>query len=545
MTLRHPLLPAFALMLVTSAAFGQAPPPLPPPGPAPLLYVRFSGPPGQRVSFFRGTNAITFDAPVTVGLRPGYLYRVKITGWPDHRDLTLYPSLEVRGSLCLPPKLSVANYPAPIQINEADIQRILTGSLVTKVIYLEDPEKALPTAARADQPAEYDFPPGFDLMEEARERGRPMVIVRLGQRQPPAEELVKESIPGTFLLPGEKVLPAPRVPPWVPWACVNVFDPTLGPKPLTEECLHDGGDTGAKAGIDAAGRLVGVDPSDTVAEYVDSKGRRHVTCSNRVCLCVPRFAVLRTECPLARHEAVLAPGGAHGVQGQAQVELRLPSQAAFQYEQLLALQGRKRPTEAKAVEKVIELVRVEVLEAHQIEIGPAALLGSTAARQLTEVERVRLLRQLEFARELSQKAGVQEAIGSKNAAVLGRVQGLDVISTAVETRDITVCCNEVPCPPDKPLCLFKWADAKAAQVGDVVTFYLKYSNHGGQPIDNIAVVDSLTGRLEYVPGSARSDRAAVFTLQENEAGARVLRWEISGRLLPGASGVVSFQARIR
>src|SRR5262249_13631663 len=162
-----------------------------------------------------------------------------------------------------------------------------------------------------------------------------------------------------------------------------------------------------------------------------SKGRRHVTCSNRVCLCVPRFAVLRSECPLARHEAVLAPSGAHGVQGQAQVELRQPSQAAFQYEQLLALQGRKRPTEAKAVEAVIHLVRVEVLEAHQIEIGPAALLGSIAVRNLTQVQRTRLLRQLELARELSQKAGVQEAVSSKNTVVLGRVQGLDVIGTVV------------------------------------------------------------------------------------------------------------------
>jgi hypothetical protein len=74
---------------------------------------------------------------------------------------------------------------------------------------------------------------------------------------------------------------------------------------------------------------------------------------------------------------------------------------------------------------------------------------------------------------------------------------------------------------------------------------LKYSNHGGQPITDVAVSDSLTGRLEYVAGSARSDRDAVFTLQENEAGSAVLHWEIGGKLLPCQSGVVSFQARIR
>ena len=68
---------------------------------------------------------------------------------------------------------------------------------------------------------------------------------------------------------------------------------------------------------------------------------------------------------------------------------------------------------------------------------------------------------------------------------------------------------------------------------------------GGQPITDVAVSDSLTGRLEYVPGSARADRDAVFTLAPNEAGSQVLRWQISGRLLPGQTGIVSFQARVR
>jgi uncharacterized repeat protein (TIGR01451 family) len=108
-----------------------------------------------------------------------------------------------------------------------------------------------------------------------------------------------------------------------------------------------------------------------------------------------------------------------------------------------------------------------------------------------------------------------------------------------------VCCHEAPCPPDKPLVLIKCADRQSAQVGDVVTFMLKYSNHGGRPISDVAVTDSLTTRLEYVPGSAQSDRAAVFTTQLNEAGSVVLHWEISGRLMPGTNGVVRFKARVR
>jgi uncharacterized repeat protein (TIGR01451 family) len=130
--------------------------------------------------------------------------------------------------------------------------------------------------------------------------------------------------------------------------------------------------------------------------------------------------------------------------------------------------------------------------------------------------------------------------------VVGRVEaGPRIVQVEAETRDLTVCCNEVPCPPDKPLVLIKCADRQSAQVGDVVTFMLKYSNHGGRPITDVAVTDSLTTRLEYIPGSSQSDRPAVFTTQANEAGSLILRWEITGRLLPGSSGVVRFQARIR
>jgi uncharacterized repeat protein (TIGR01451 family) len=126
------------------------------------------------------------------------------------------------------------------------------------------------------------------------------------------------------------------------------------------------------------------------------------------------------------------------------------------------------------------------------------------------------------------------------------VEGLNLVSTTLTTADVTGICGEKPeCLVDRPLLLFKWADRQEAQVGDLVTFYLKYSNNGSRPITDVAVSDSLTGRLEYIPGSAKSDRNAVFTLQENEAGSLILRWEISGRLLPGESGKVSFQARIR
>jgi uncharacterized repeat protein (TIGR01451 family) len=531
-----------ALATLPVRVFAQPPPPH---GPAALLYVRFPGPPGLRVTFFGGGPGRSFEVPVTVGLRPGYIHRVEITGLADFPGVTLYPTLEVRGTLQTPPRQRAADYPASIIFNPDDIVQAQRGALVTKVIYLEAPENAFAVASHPDQPLETELRPTLDPLAEARMLGRPMVIVRLGGRRFTPDELVREAIGGTELLPGDRVLPLPQTPPYVPWACFPVFDPYLGPRPPTEECLQDGGDIGVPAGIGPDGRLGGVDPSDSVAEYRDSQGRRHVARSNRVCLCVPRYAVLRTITPPVGYETLTGPGGTQTVQERVLVKGRVPSLQALQNERLAGVRGRERPGVNVGQEGVARLLRLEVLRGVEMVIGPAVVLGTREVRQLTGEQRTRLTRQLELARQLSVPYSTQAVAGVSGPAVLGRVEGVTTIATIQETRDVTVCCNDVPQPPEKPLVLFKWADAQAAHVGDVVTFSLKYSNQGGRPITDVAVVDSLTTRLEYVPGSAKSDRDAVFTMQENEAGSLILRWEITGRLLPGQSGVVRFQARVR
>jgi uncharacterized repeat protein (TIGR01451 family) len=522
------------------------PPPLPGCGPAPLLFVRFLGPRGLRVSLYPDTGpAREYAAPVAAGLRPGYVYRVKLSGLVDLPAVALYPSLEVRGSLMLPPKLNAADFPAPVVFTDTDIQKALSGTLVTKVIYLEHPDKAPPLATKPDQPLETDVPAGQDALEESRAFGRPMLIIRLGERELSERELAAQAVPGTLLLPGARALPRPSVAPCVPWACWRVYDPILGPRPPEEECLHDGGDVGQPAGLDREGNLHGLDPSDSVAEYTDSAGRRHLTVSNRVCVCVPRYVVLRAETPLASYDSALSLAAAQSALGQGQLQMRLPSMQTQQYDQLGAMKGRLRPSGAIARLAPGELLQLEVLKAEVMDMGLGALLGTEAIARLTEVQRTELTKQIEVTRQFGSSASTRGVGGTLGTVVAGRVEGLKVIAGVAETRDCTVACNQAPRPPDKPLCLYKWANVQAARVGDVITFHLKYDNQGGQPITDVAVSDSLSGRLEYIPGTARSNRGAVFTTQENEAGSVILHWEVDGRLLPGQSGVVSFQAKVR
>jgi uncharacterized repeat protein (TIGR01451 family) len=511
------------------------------------LYVRFAAPQGMHVTFYQGkAPPRRFAAPVVVGLRPGYAYRVKLTDLPEHPGLALFPSLEVYGTLQLPPHLLGPTYPAPFPLAEIDVERVAASSMLTKVIYLEDPEKAAPTATRLDEPPlETDLPAGSDPWVEARALGRPLVVLRLGGRQLNDEELKAQTVSGTILFPDERSLAAPAAPPWIPWACVPYYDPRLGPKPPTEECLKDGGNAGMRAGLDRNGQLQGLGPADTVAEYTDSLGQRRLAVSNCVCICVPRFAVLRKEVPLAGYESAFAPIRVETAQGQALVQANLPSRVSVQNEQLQGLLGRERPTGAVNSLGVDRVTHVEVLQGYYLNLGAAAALCTKAAVQITEVERTRLLRQVELAESLSRPIGVRALEQREGTVVVGKLQGLQVISGVATTRECVATCNEVPEVPAKPLCLHKWANVEAAQVGDVVTFYLKYSNQGGQPIQDVVVSDSLTGRLEYVPGSAKSDRTAVFTTQPNQAGSLLLRWEFSGSLPPGQSGAVSFQARVR
>jgi uncharacterized repeat protein (TIGR01451 family) len=473
------------LALTAPSAARGSPPPVLPPGPkvpGPLLFVRFSGPTGFRTIFYQGIpGGLGFETPVTVGLRPGYIYRVRLTDLPQYPGLSLYPTLEVRGSLALPPTENAANFPVSVVFSADDLTRVLSGSYLTKVYYLEHPDQAQPVATPPDRPVEMEYRPGTDLEALARTLGRLVLIVRLGDAGVDPEEPARCSVPGTILFPGDKAQAPPTAPPCLPAACWQLFDPKLGPRPLVEECLHDGGDGGVPAGIGPDGRLHGLDPADTVAEYSDCKGR-HLAISNRVCLCAPRFAVLRTEVVPVGYTGVCRPAGTEILVAQELLERRRRGQEFRQVEVPEMLNVPRRPS---AIEAPVGLAVIEQLQ---------ETLVATA-----------------------------------------RIKEVEVVGVCLP-----------PCPPGGPLVLCKAVDKECCtQVGEVVTFTLRYTNTGGQPMTNVVVSDSLTGRLEYVPGSARADRDAVFTTQPNEAGSVILRWEVGGTLPPGQSGFLRFQARIR
>ncbi|MCI0378438.1 MAG: DUF11 domain-containing protein [Gemmataceae bacterium] len=469
----------WTLDATAQAQFPQAAP-LPP-----LLYVKLLGPKGMQVSVQSGNApAQTFNAPCTFGLRPGYSYRLAVSGVPGFAGQVFYPTLEAHGSLFTSPTMRAADFPAALVFSVEDFAKVNADITLKRVLVLERPDVALPEASKPDAPPEINVPASRDIFNESRERGLALLVMRLGGRTFTPEEIAENNVPGTILLPNEKTLVAPAAPPWIQWACYPLLDPVLGPVPFSEYVtLFDGGDVGLSAGFNREGRLKGLDPSDTVAEYIDSQGVKRLACSNRIGLCIPRFVVYASEYGISNQTMRWATLATRSTKAHASYSA---DRGFIEHSQRLQLEGTSSRQKASASMHTVGLV------------------------------------------------------------VTGRVDGVDVKGTARGTGVIDGL--KVPPlmePDDGPLCIIKWPDKMAALVGDILTFTLKYTNTGGRPITNVVVSDSLTSRFQYVPGSAKTDRETIFTTEPNDAGSHILRWEITGTLQPRESGIITFQVRVR
>lgn len=157
---------------------------IPPHPGASVQQVRIELPSVGLVSFFDGsaTNAVLTQAPSQAGLMVGQTYRIRISGMPEFPGVELYPSIELIDRLH-PPAGREQEFPIPIQLTAEDIAIALDERLVTKVVYLEQPQIADPQPAA--QPLRIvDLPASANLLEAADRRGRAMAIIRLGGRVP-------------------------------------------------------------------------------------------------------------------------------------------------------------------------------------------------------------------------------------------------------------------------------------------------------------------------------------------------------------------------
>ena len=172
--------------------------------------VKILTPGDARVEFWTGAGyaKADFQGP-TFGMTMGPVYRIKITNIPNEPGKEIYPSIELLSRLH-PPQGKELEFPIPIEFTQDDLEQAIRGKMVTKVVYLEDPDTALPFRQGPNQRTT-DISEYEDTMSTANRLGRPMALVRLGSRQPLADDQMgafEFHGPALQIMEGVEALPA-------------------------------------------------------------------------------------------------------------------------------------------------------------------------------------------------------------------------------------------------------------------------------------------------------------------------------------------------
>jgi hypothetical protein len=159
--------------------------------------VRIRAPEGARISLAEGAG---YGPPradeLLVGLQIGHVYRLKVSNLAIDPDQEVFPSVEVIDRLYPPPGLAL-RYPIPIELTTDELDMAARGLFVTRVIYLEDPNLALPVDYDTEQEQPWvEAPRGADPLVVADGLGRPVAILRIGSRVPtPSNPTDSQSAP--------------------------------------------------------------------------------------------------------------------------------------------------------------------------------------------------------------------------------------------------------------------------------------------------------------------------------------------------------------
>jgi hypothetical protein len=130
-----------------------------------------------------------YAAPLAVGLAIGPVYRFRVTDIPEHPGVEVFPTVEMVDRLYPPPGQAL-RFPVPVDLTLDELLMAAEGKFITRVIYVEDPQLALPVAEKSPSDTRWiDVGAGEDPLVTADGLGRPVAILRLGGRVPEQNQL--------------------------------------------------------------------------------------------------------------------------------------------------------------------------------------------------------------------------------------------------------------------------------------------------------------------------------------------------------------------
>jgi len=352
------------------------------------------------------------------------------------------------------------------------------------------------------------------------------------RQQPGPESLPAEAyagaaagVPCAWTADPEMPMPYSPTGPWSP--------PGIRQPWPEDEYLRDGGDAGKPVGVNARKEVVGLKMEDAVAQYDTRDGRTVVEPSNEVHVYSPRFGAVRQVVGLMADEERQKLGGVH-------VPLKIDAPTSLDI-----------ASSAKQNIQPGDQIGARPPVAMRTRQGEGTLSTSLGPRSFQDAfktfENVAIIRKGVY--EGSEMAFL--ARGSNAAIAWSHTQAVQVVldrkgAMADVKYDPATSVYTVTTPPGRPkLRLVKVASTPFAKPGETVDFTIRFDNVGDEPIDNVAILDSLSTRLEYVPDSAQCSVDAKFSTRPNEGESVVVRCDVSKSLNPGQGGVLRFRCRVR
>lgn len=302
-----------------------------------------------------------------------------------------------------------------------------------------------------------------------------------------------------------------------------------------DEYLFDGGDRQLPLHYNGSAR-VGLETEDTIVEFRDHHGEAHVKASNRVGIYAPRFGAVRTVNGLHQGTSVdrlasaserqrgsglsgqVSPGR-HAVNLRA-TDVRMRSRASGLENNEAQLAFRQRETAGQQIQNQSAILNLAFVKRGEFDQSSEAVLayGIDAAATWT--------------RDLY-------------PLIKGSIQtGQEVYATFQPAEMVGI---DEDHKTDGDLRIVKLADRKHAKPGDIVTFTIRFDNIGDRELQSIRIVDNLTPRLEFIPGSERWEPALgkMLAPRENGEGSVILEFVLDEPLAGHSGGILTFQTRVR
>jgi hypothetical protein len=120
-------------------------------------------------------------APGRYNFPQAAMYRLKLTDIPGRPGVELYPTMEL-GPATPRTEAYLAHNMIPFELTEEDLDQVLSGNFVTKVIYLPDPEHQELALAGVETLVSTRLDPGVDPIVEADRKGSILAVIRVGNK---------------------------------------------------------------------------------------------------------------------------------------------------------------------------------------------------------------------------------------------------------------------------------------------------------------------------------------------------------------------------